>query len=590
MDLHDGVLFYKFHAMVQYGCIRLCQAEVIMYKGKRGFIRAAVSVAVVCGVMSSISGVAAAEEGAVVYERRSREQVRETRTEGAYREEARTIDRERVRPERVRSAVGRADERARKAYLLTDLVIPMFPGLGSYRPAPGTIVDADTAKPVNVKNYDAGVLARVKTDGKWGLIGTDGKILIEPTYKRLEEVGDGTFINRDDKKNPVHIDKYGMPITQNRELTETVSPSRREVSEPVTFALQSEDGGIDESYRAGDMSTEVSSDVGRSVPLTYVSDTWRNFKEKGKYGFVDSSGRAVLSPVYKEVLAPFSEGIAFVKNDKGKKVAIDESGKELFAVPFDEIDPYRGGLAEYRRSVSGFGLGGLVGLVTGGLISHGSSLVFSGMTYDGVKRGYIDRQGNIVIDSKSDAVYPMTRYGTVVKNKGKVGFVKRDGSYLIEPGEYEVGDMDIGAAVLSLENKSTDKVGMFSMIDGSKIIDFLYDEIDFLGGSRFLAKKSDKKYLVDIESGEVLLAMPSADTIDGFAGDEFAWLHRDDSSYRIIDRNGVLYFTAPEGLIDAARGFVFGYSAVKSGGKWGIMDYDGSWLVNPIYDDIDLLD
>ena len=38
-----------------------------------------------------------------------------------------------------------------------------------------------------------------------------------------------------------------------------------------------------------------------------------------------------------------------------------------------------------------------------------------------VKRGYLDRNGNIVIDSKNDAVWPMTEHGTLVKNEGKLG-------------------------------------------------------------------------------------------------------------------------------------------------------------------------
>ena len=46
-----------------------------------------------------------------------------------------------------------------------------------------------------------------------------------------------------------------------------------------------------------------------------------------------------------------------------------------------------------------------------------------GFVYDGAKRGYIDRNGNIVIDSKKDKVWPMTSYGTVIKDAGKLCFV-----------------------------------------------------------------------------------------------------------------------------------------------------------------------
>ena len=79
------------------------------------------------------------------------------------------------------------------------------------------------------------------------------------------------------------------------------------------------------------------------------------------------------------------------------------------------------------------------GFLAGALIGSSTHSVYyddevTPLTYDGVKRGYLDRVGNIVIDSKNDAVYPMTEFGTFVRNKGKLGFVNRKGQYLIAPG------------------------------------------------------------------------------------------------------------------------------------------------------------
>ena len=56
------------------------------------------------------------------------------------------------------------------------------------------------------------------------------------------------------------------------------------------------------------------------------------------------------------------------------------------------------------------------------------------LSYDGVKRGYLDRQGRIVVDSRSDEVYPMTEWGTFVKDHGLLGFVNRKGEYIIHRG------------------------------------------------------------------------------------------------------------------------------------------------------------
>ena len=84
------------------------------------------------------------------------------------------------------------------------------------------------------------------------------------------------------------------------------------------------------------------------------------------------------------------------------------TGKELFNAPSKEVYRYRNGSSfEYRRSVSGFNLGGLVGgFIVGGILRCALGLVniinVGGFAYDGAKRGYIDRSGNIVIESKKD--------------------------------------------------------------------------------------------------------------------------------------------------------------------------------------------
>ena len=127
------------------------------------------------------------------------------------------------------------------------------------------------------------VLAAVK-DGtdKWGLMGTDGKWLMIPAYKSLSYAGKGVFMTAG-KRGTAYVDKQGAPV---------VWPEKEAAS--VHF-----------------------------------------FKDQGRYGIQDKNGNIVVAPMYKAVLANFSEGLAFVKDDKGAKVAIDESGRVQFAAPYD---------------------------------------------------------------------------------------------------------------------------------------------------------------------------------------------------------------------------------------------------------------
>ena len=89
----------------------------------------------------------------------------------------------------------------------------------------------------------------------------------------------------------------------------------------------------------------------------------------------------------------------------------------------------------------------------GYLYNHGGVYIegLGGLVDDGMKRGYIDRNGTVVIDSKNDYVYPMEEHGTLVRNEGKLGFMNRQGQYVIQPGNYEAGTIDMNNVLLNIE-------------------------------------------------------------------------------------------------------------------------------------------
>lgn len=363
----------------------------------------------------------------------------------------------------------------------------------------------------NDRIIEQGILAKCKSGGKWGILGTDGKELIAPAYKEILDVNDRTGVIHVmvDKKTTRFISKTGEQLTP-------------EAADESDRRSRTDAAGQEDSREY------------------YDSDGYTSFKEKGKYGFKDGMGKVVISPRYKDVLVEFSEDRAFVKNEKGKIVAVD-----------------------------GIGLGGF--------------------TYDGAKRGYIDRDGNIVIDSRNDKVWPMTWYGTVIKNDGKTGFVNRKGEYVIRPGDYDVGDLDEINGLLVLKDGKTGKSGIFSVETGQKVIPFRYDGITFAGSDRLVVEKNGVRSLYNMRTGYSVFSVSTDMTIDPFLHDRLTWVHQGSSNYEVINDQGQILFADKEGLIEEARPFSHGYSAVKAKGKWGIMDASGKWLVQPVYQDLDIL-
>ena len=216
-----------------------------------------------------------------------------------------------------------------------------------------------------------GQLAMVKQSGKWGLVGTDGKVLLEAQFKEMESSisADGTFFVRR-KKELEYINGDGTAVAANSE--EAYQHYKTDKYTRKAIADAALDGNIQKD------NTE------------YASTSYTSFSVKSKWGFNDASGKTVIEPQFKEVYTGFSEDRAFVKNAKGKTVAIDGSGNTVFEAPTNDIDPYKNGLAEYRRHISKFNFGGLLGLAVGiGLSNHGGFYYGDAWNpvYDGVKRG-----------------------------------------------------------------------------------------------------------------------------------------------------------------------------------------------------------
>ena len=429
--------------------------------------------------------------------------------------------------------------------------------LNPYRDAPKSLKSGKGMTFKNDEVLEHGVLASVKQGGKWGVIRPDGSVAIEPKYKEIRDVDykTGNVLAQVDKKTETWVTPKGMEISEEEALKDRIK---------------------------------------HEVTQEYESDTFVEFKEKGKYGFKTADDKVVIAPQFRQVLTGFSEDRAFVKNAKGKIVAIDGTGKELFVAPSKEVYGYRNGLAEYRRSVSGFNLGGLVGGfivggIVGGALLGGHHYHVGGFVYDGAKRGYIDRSGNIVIDSKKDKVWPMTSYGTVIKDSGKLYFVNRKGEIVIQPGDFDAGEMDKFNGLLALKDNSTDKWGVFDVSTGKQVVSFKYDSISFAGTDRIVVVKDHVKNLIDMSTGKSLYSAQTEATIEPFNSDTVTWVHTGKDSYTIIDNDGHVLFRDTNKVIEDVKSFNHGFSSVKSKGKWGIMNTKGEWIVQPTYEDVNIL-
>jgi hypothetical protein len=158
-------------------------------------------------------------------------------------------------------------------------------------------------------------VAQVMVKDRWGYIDPSGKFVIQPKFARSDRFYEGfarVCIDPSVTEYPGYIDKTG------------------------TLAIP----------------TEGAEYLGK------FSDGLAPVKIKGKFGYIDRTGKFVIQPKY-DVADSFSEGfgrIAFKKDQQYKWGFIDKTGAEHIPPQFDDADNFSEGLASV-------GVGGQIGFI-----------------------------------------------------------------------------------------------------------------------------------------------------------------------------------------------------------------------------------
>jgi hypothetical protein len=96
------------------------------------------------------------------------------------------------------------------------------------------------------------------------------------------------------------------------------------------------------------------------APVKYESiydfyDGIAQVKQNNKYGFIDSTGKEIVKPVYDYVPISFTEGLAYVQQG-GKYGFVDRNGKLVVPLAYDFAANFQDGLAAVKQN----GLGGYI--------------------------------------------------------------------------------------------------------------------------------------------------------------------------------------------------------------------------------------
>ena len=368
---------------------------------------------------------------------------------------------------------------------------------------------------------------RIKKNGKWGIVRTDGEVVAEPVYDEIE--GFGERMGSPYEVAKVRIDdKWGV-INQEGEYI--IEPQPLTIDVRVGFRSIFVPGFKSVNFVIGDKSKIYLIESKFIADKVYFNDfsnihsyNSARFVVDGKMGFVDRCGKIFIEPQFDDS-ETFSDGYAKVKVH-GKWGVIDLNGDYCFKPQFDVVEP--------RKE----------------------------MGIDNAK----------------------------VKIDGKWGIINKQGDYVVEPRFDEIKEDSIFINDnwhLFVWVRMGEKWGLIKDRN-ILVVGCVFDEINPFSPHPYqlaIVRIGDKWGCIN-QHGR-FVADPKFDEIKGFYSTGLAAV-RVGLKWGYINQHG--RFVANPKFDEIKRFDSLGLAAVRVGLKWGYINDTGCYSIEPEFDEVDFFD
>jgi hypothetical protein len=344
-----------------------------------------------------------------------------------------------------------------------------------------------------IGQYNLDGLIIVLRNNKWGYINSEGKEIIEPKY---DAIGNGTFRIKSftDKKGITTMRYFkGIPI-QPVKIQELVVNFNNKL---ITVEFMNKWGCINTDGKevVEPKYDWIGSFANRNLAIVRLNNKW---------GIIEANGHEIVKPQYDRIGDPpwdFFNRYAVAIVEKNKKWGlINTKGKEIVTPKYDKIlDSYMllTNLEMYTIELNG-------------------------------KYGFINAEGNEIIEPKYDEVKNFSQSGiSEVTLNGKKGIVTITGIEIVEP-KYDALAVPYSYPNGLIGFKLYGKWGFLDK-NGKTVVESKYDMID--GSSKngvTVIKVHDKWGLIDINGKEIV--EPKHDEIKfdlkGFIGIDKGFFNR----------------------------------------------------------------
>ncbi len=306
-------------------------------------------------------------------------------------------------------------------------------------------------------------LIPVKSGEEFQYIDNEGKIVINPQFKNATVFRDGLALVATSGDEP----KYGFINEDGKYVINALYKDATVFSDGLAWVVSE-----NAAPSAIDEKGEIKFTLQEAEEVRLFKDGFAAFSmvnEEGdeKWGFVNKTGKVVITPQFKSV-SNFSDGLCGVRNDDGKWGFINKEGTITINYQFDGANDFKNG----KCIVTSSGKGGAIDKdgkyiinpqfadmkIDGNMFlvnqdgkwgwcdkdgkyiinpQFGVAYPFNGNDITSVRSdkgfGYIDKEGKILINPQFDAALPFNGKLALVASADKIGFIDKDGKYVINP-------------------------------------------------------------------------------------------------------------------------------------------------------------
>lgn len=438
------------------------------------------------------------------------------------------------------------------------------------------LTKAKNTKPVEAINYFA-----LYQDEKWGILGSNGEIIVQPMYQEMPIIIDCS--------KDVFLCTYDVNEEDGTYKTKVINKENEEI-----FTEYEKVEAI-ENY---DESENV-----------WYEENILKVEKNGKWGLIDLTGKELATTEYEKIQALKGIKNSILIEKDGKYGLLNSKGVKVLDTNYSQIlnfgDEYKNGYItvdeDGKYGISSF---------SGDKILENQyekiEKIYSDKYFVVEKNGkkeLINKDGNTVLTQNANNIKQIANSGVVFTQNNKYGLMNFEGEVLIQPTYSNLKEINTDVFLAEKEGKS----GVVDNQNNEKIA-FNYKDITYNKKANLYIAENENYESSILDSGfavKITGILSEINTEDGYmkikVGNDYKYynfkfqeksnkevliankifLSKKDGKYGFEDSKGN---TIIEHIYDdATETNKYGYAAVKKDGLWGAVDKTGTVVIEPQY-------